>query len=125
MKRILAALTMVLALPLAAWAAPGDMSVATFLAKADRLQSLGPAALLSSDLNLLKSEGKAGGESYKARLMRERAAGRPSSCPPEGAKINSDELLAFLRTYPPAARPRINMRQAVADYFIKKYPCRK
>ena len=127
MKRLLMALALVggLALPSALLAAPGDMSVAVFLAKADALKAKGPLALFSSDLPLLKAEGKAGGDAYRARLIRERAEGKPSSCPPEGAKIDSDELLAFLRTYPAKARPRLTIRQGVADYFIKKFPCRK
>ena len=126
MKRLLMALALVfgLALPSALLAAPGDMSVAVFLAKAEALKAKGPLALFSSDLALLKAEGKAGGEAYRARLKTERAAGKPSSCPPAGVKIDSDELVAFLRTYPAAARPRVTIRQGVADYFIKKYPCR-
>ena len=127
MKRLLIAMALVfgLALPSALLAAPGDMSVAVFLAKAEALQAKGPLAMFSSDLPLLKAEGKAGGEAYRARLKQERAAGHPSSCPPDSAKINSDELLIFLRTYPAAARPRMTIRQGVADYFIKKFPCRK
>ena len=125
MKRFLALLAALLLLPVAALAAPGDMSVATFLAKAEALQAKGVTAMFSSDVGVLKSEGKAAGQVYKAQLQAEKAQGRPSSCPPPGVKINSDELLTFLRTYPTAARPRISMKQAFADYFIKKYPCRK
>ncbi|HOB15393.1 MAG TPA: hypothetical protein PK680_08260 [Novosphingobium sp.] len=105
-------------------AAPGDMNVATFLAKADALKAKGAAALFSPDIKLLQAEGNAAGEHYKARLKAERAAGKPSSCPPQGARINSDQLLAFLRTYPEAARPRVSMKQAMADYFIRHFPCR-
>ena len=125
MKRWMFALAIAVSVPSALFAAPGDMSVAAFLAKADALKAQGPMALFSSDLTLLKAEGKAGGEAYRVRLLRERAAGRPSSCPPEGAKIDSDELLAFLRTYPVGVRGRVSIRQGVADYFIRKYPCRK
>lgn len=127
MKRLIVSLALLfgLALTSTAQAAPGDMSVAVFLAKADALKAQGPLAMFSADLPLLRAEGKAGGDAYRARLKQERAAGRPSSCPPEDAKINSDELLAFLRTYPAAARPRVKIRQGVADYFIRKYPCRK
>ena len=125
MKRWMFALAIAVSVPSALFAAPGDMSVTAFLAKADALKAQGPMALFSSDLTLLKAEGKAGGEAYRVRLLRERAAGRPSSCPPEGAKIDSDELLAFLRTYPAGVRGRVSIRQGVADYFIRKYPCRK
>jgi len=123
MKKYLAALA-ILALPAALYAAPGDMNVATFLAKADALEAKGPMALFSSDIGVLKAEGQAAGEAYRNRLSAERAAGRPSSCPPKGTKVNSDELLAFLRTYPATVRPKVPMKQAIGDYFIKKYPCR-
>lgn len=124
MKRLLGLLALLLAIPMAALAAPGDMNVATFLAKADALRAKGAGALFSSDMGLLKSEGRAAGEHYKARLNREKAEGRPSSCPPPGTKIKSDDLLAFLRTYPATVRPKTSMKQAMADYFIKMYPCR-
>jgi hypothetical protein len=119
-------LTMLTALSLAApaLAAAGDMSVATFLAKADALEKKGAMALFSSDIKVLKAEGTAAGKAYRARLDRERAAGNPSSCPPKGTKVDSDQLLAHLRSYPAAQRPSISMKTAFADMFIKKYPCR-
>jgi hypothetical protein len=113
---------MALATPL--MAAPGDMSVAAFLGKADALKAKGAAALFSSDIKVLRTEGQAAGEAYRARLNAERAAGKPSSCPPKGTKVNSDKLLAHLRTYPENVRPRVSMKQAMADYFIRNYPCR-
>jgi cytochrome c553 len=122
MNKILAALALA-ALPGALLAAPGDMNVATFLAKADALRAKGPAALFSSDVGLLRAEGTAAGEAYRARLARERAAGKPSSCPPKGTKVGQNELLAHLRAYPAGTRPSVTMKQAMADYFIKKYPC--
>ncbi|MBA4161006.1 MAG: hypothetical protein C0515_02735 [Novosphingobium sp.] len=123
MKRILATLA-ILALPTALYAAPGEMNVATFLAKADALKAKGAMALFSSDINVLKAEGTAAGEAYRARLAKERATGRPSSCPPKGANVNSSDLLNHLRGYPAAAKPKVSMKQAMADFFIKKYPCR-
>ena len=114
MKRLILVLaaSMTLAAPLLA--APGDMTVATFLGKADALKAKGAAALFSSDIKVLRAEGEAAGGAYKARLTHEKAAGRPSSCPPKGARVNSDQLLAFLRTYPEAVRPRVSMKQAMA-----------
>ena len=121
--RILAALAAV-AVPSALLAAPGDMSVAAFLGKADALTAKGAMALFSGDIGVLKSEGQAAGAAYRAQLQAERAAGRPSSCPPKGTKMNSDELLTFLRSYPAAVRPQVPMKQAIADLFARKYPCR-
>lgn len=123
MKHILFALAGSLALASPLLAAHGDMSVAAFLGKADALKAKGPMALFSSDIGVLKSEGQAAGEAYRARLQNERAAGKPSSCPPKGTKVNSDKLLDHLRTYPAPTRPKVSMKQAMADYFIKTYPC--
>lgn len=107
-----------------AHAAGGDMSVAAFLSKADALKAKGAMALFSPDIKVLQAEGQAAGEAYRSRLVSERAAGKPSSCPPKGAKVSSDQVLSHLRTYPAPARPRVTMRSAMADFFIKTYPCR-
>ena len=123
MKRISLALIASLSLAAPSMAAPGDMNVAAFLAKADALRAKGPMALFSSDFKLLKSEGEAAGEAYRSRLNAERAAGRPSSCPPKGAKVSSDKLLSFLRSYPEHVRPRTSMKQAMGDFFARTYPC--
>lgn len=124
MKRM--ALTIAVCLSFAAplAAAPGDMNVATFLAKAEALKAKGPMALFSSDYKLLQAEGKAAGEAYRTRLNAERAAGRPSSCPPKGTKVSSESILAHLRTYPAPKRPQTSMSQAMADYFLRTFPCR-
>lgn len=106
-----------------AMATSGDMSVATFLSKADALKAKGFMALGSPDIKLLRAEGQAAGMAYGARLQQERAAGKPSSCPPKGARPSSKEVLAHLRTYPADKRAAINMKAAMADYFIKTYPC--
>lgn len=117
----------IVAAPAASLAAPalaaGDMSVATFLAKADALKARGMGALFSPDMKLLKGEGQAAGQAYRQRLTAERAAGRPSSCPPKGVTVSSNDLLAFLRTYPEGQRPRVTMNAAMADFFIHKWPC--
>ncbi|MFM5885351.1 MAG: hypothetical protein ACKOQ3_08535 [Novosphingobium sp.] len=107
-----------------ALAAPGDMSVAAFLAKADALRAKGAMALFSSDMGVLKSEGMAAGMAYRDRLRAEKAQGKPSSCPPQGTKVNSNDLIAHLRAYEPAVRPTKSMRAAMADFFIAKYPCK-
>ena len=124
MTRLMMVLLAAVMLPTALLAAPGDMSVAAFLGKADALKAKGAMAMFSGDIKVLKAEGKAAGEAYKARLNSERADGRPSSCPPPGTKIDSNELLGFLRTYPATTRPQVSMKQAMAEFFIRKYPCR-
>jgi hypothetical protein len=122
-KRSVLTLTLLLtAAP--ALAGPGDMSVAAFLAKVDGLKAKGMMAMFSGDIKVLKAEGMAAGEAYKKRLAAERTQGRPSSCPPKGSTVNSDQLIAHLNTYAPAVRPATSMKTAFADYFIKTYPCR-
>ena len=123
MKRLTLPVLALLAMPSALLAARGDMTLAVFVAKADALQAQGPLALFSPELEVLKAEGKAAGASYRVRLLNERAAGRPSSCSPDNAQIVPEELVAFLKKYPAKIRPRVSIRQGVADYFIMKYPC--
>jgi hypothetical protein len=114
----------ILSLAAPALAAPGDMSIAVFIAKADALKAKGMLALSDPDMKRLQGEGSAAGQAYRSRLTRERAAGKPSSCPPQGAKISSDQLLAHLRTYPAARRGSVSIKTAMADYFIKTWPCK-
>ena len=124
MKFRMLALVLPLLAATPALAVPGDMSVATFLAKADALRAKGAMALFSADYKALKSEGQAAGQAYRVRLAAERAQGKPSSCPPKPAPVDSNSLLAHLRTYPAAHREHIAMRTAMADLFIKTWPCR-
>lgn len=107
-----------------AHAAGGEMSVAAFLAKADALKAKGPMALFSPDIKVLQQEGQAAGLAYKAQLDAERSQGRPSSCPPKGVKISSDQVLTHLRSYPADLRPRTTMRAAIGDMFKRSWPCR-
>ena len=107
-----------------ALAAGGNMSVAAFLAKADALKAKGAMALFSPDIKLLRAEGQAAGEAYKLRLQAERKAGNPSSCPPKGTRPGQGEVMTHLRSYPTEHRGHITMKTAIADYFVKRYPCR-
>jgi len=124
MKRAVFAIAVSLMLCTPVIAAPGEMSVASFLAKADALRAKGPMALFSSDYKLLKQEGEAAGARYRERLLQERAAGKPSSCAPKGTRPNNNQFIAYLRTYPEAVRPRTPMHEAMAGYFIKNHPCK-
>lgn len=104
--------------------ASGDMSVATFLAKADALKAKGLGALGSPDIKLLRKEAEAGGAIYRARLQSDKAAGKPPhSCPPKKASTNSDQFLSHLRSYPAATRPKTTITTAVFDLMKKRYPC--
>lgn len=108
-------------------AAPGDMDVATFLVKAEKLEKKGVTALFSSDLKVLKREVEASAEAYRAQIKSDRAAGRTAhSCPPAkgAAKLGSDELLAHFRSYPAAKRSSMTVRSGFFDMMAKRFPCR-
>lgn len=105
-------------------AGSGDMNVATFLAKADALKARGMGALGSPDIKILYGEAKAAGKTYRETIAADKKAGRtPHSCPPKTASLNSEQLLAHLRTYPAAVRPKTTITTAMFDAMKKRYPC--
>ena len=70
-----------------ATAAPGDMSIAAFLAKADALKAKGPMALFSGDIKVLQTEGQAGG--LTAHSSRPSAKpGTPAAARPKPSKCH-------------------------------------
>ena len=104
--------------------APGDMSVAAFLARATSLERLGPLALATPQGNQLKGEVVAAGKRYKARIDAERRAGRKTtSCPPESGSLSPDQWLAHLRSYPVPARKSVSVYSAFDALMKKRYPC--
>ena len=113
-----------LAAPLLCAMAPGDMSVAAFLARATSLERLGPLALATPQGNQLKGEVVAAGKRYKARIDAERRAGRKTtSCPPESGSLTPDQWLSHLRSYPVAARKSVSVYSAFDALMKKRYPC--
>jgi hypothetical protein len=99
------------------------MPVATFLAKADALEKRGAMALFSSDLKLLKSEIVASGKALRRETEADRRDGRrPAACLPERAGTDSKELIAYLRSLPPAQRS-MPIKAAFAGLMARKYPC--
>ncbi|MBL0914107.1 MAG: hypothetical protein IBJ13_00875 [Sphingopyxis sp.] len=104
--------------------APGDMSVAAFLARATSLERLGPLALATPDAQLLKGEVIAAGKRYKARIDAERKAGRKTtSCPPESGTLTPEQWMAHLRSYPVERRKSISVYSAFDGLMRKRYPC--
>lgn len=110
------------AVPVAALQA---MTVSAFLQKAEALEKKGVMALMSSDLRVLKNEVQSSAETLKAeRLAAERAGRRGAYCPPQNARgLDSRELLAHLRSIPPAQRDRMEVRDALRGLLARKYPC--
>lgn len=126
MKKLFICMVLAFA-PVVAQAAPGDMSVATFITKATALEKQGPLALMSSDLRLLKAEMTGAGAFYRAQLAADKNAGRaPHSCPPAkgSVKMNSNEIMAHMRSYPVAQRNSVSLKQAFRDMMGKRFPCR-
>jgi|CXWL01.1.fsa_nt_gi hypothetical protein len=106
-------------------AASAEMSVATFIAKADALAAKGFLAMMSPDLKLLQGEMKAAGKDWRADIAAARARGEvPHSCPPqESVGMKSDEILAYFRTVPMAQHGATSVKAAFYAMMKKRYPC--
>jgi len=123
MRRIAFAL-LVAALPATALQAQ-TMPVSTFLAKANALKSKGALAVFSGDLKLLKAEVNNSAKAYGNDVKAARKAGKLThSCPPAGTKLsmNSDELLGYFNSIPPAQR-NMSVKTAFYGLMKKKFPC--
>jgi len=120
-KRALPAL---LAAPLLCGMAPGDMSVAAFLARANAVTRLGPLAMATPEAYRLKNEVIATARRYKARIDTQRRAGRKTtSCPPESGTLTPEEWLAHLNGYPARVRGKVSIYAAFDALMKKRYPC--
>ncbi|KGB53713.1 hypothetical protein FG95_03123 [Sphingopyxis sp. LC363] len=117
-------LPVLLTAPLLCAMAPGDMSVAAFLARAASIERLGPLALATPQGHQLKGEVIAAGKRYKARIDAERRAGRKTtSCPPESGDVSPDQWLSHLRSYPVSVRRKVSIYSAFDALMKKRYPC--
>ena len=117
-------LPVLLTAPLLCATAPGDMSIAAFLMRADSLARLGPLALATPQGNQLKGEVIAAGKRYKARIDADRRAGRKTtSCPPESGTLTPDQWLGHLRSYPAPVRTKVSIHAAFDALMKKRYPC--
>lgn len=117
-------LPVLLTAPLLCAMAPGDMSVAAFLARAASIERLGPLALATPQGHQLKGEVIAAGKRYKARIDAERRAGRKTtSCPPESGDLSPDQWLSHLRSYPVSVRRKVSVYSAFDALMKKRYPC--
>ncbi|MFM2100598.1 MAG: hypothetical protein RLZZ366_2137 [Pseudomonadota bacterium] len=104
--------------------AHAEMSVSTFLAKADALKAKGMMAMLSSDVGLLKTEMQTAVQSFKADDALAKQAGKPSvACVPAKTKLDSEEIIGFFRTIPAPQAPRISVKTGLSAMLAKRYPC--
>lgn len=107
-------------------AAAPEMTAGQFLAGMKKAESLGPAAILSSDARALRAETDRVRQLYIASAIREKqAGGARHSCPPADGKpkMTGDELRGYLTKLSPAAR-RQPFRVAVFNLMKQKYPCK-
>jgi hypothetical protein len=121
---LVTAISLSVAAPLAA--KPGDMTLAQFLPKAEKLQKRGMLAMFSDDLKLVKREVEGASADYRARIEADRKAGKPAhSCPPPKGKgsMTSKELLAHFRSYPESRWSSVSVRSGFFDLMKKRYPC--
>jgi hypothetical protein len=111
--------------------AAAQLSVADVLAKADALQRKGVFAVFSSDLRAIKAEANSDMTAFGTDYFTAAQAHRPlPACPPkEGPNklritVDTDDLLQFYRSIPPARRG-MSSRQAFTDFMSRKFPCPK
>lgn len=100
------------------------MPVSEVLTKAEALKKKGAMAVFSSDLRLIKNELETSGKQLRdERRATLKAGGKPAYCPPAKGNFDSDELLAYLRTIPPAQRG-MSFKAAYKSFLVKKFPCK-
>ncbi|MEY4269655.1 MAG: hypothetical protein RLZZ58_871 [Pseudomonadota bacterium] len=106
-------------------AAAGDMSIATFLGKADGLKAKGILAMGSPEIEVLKGEMQGATRAYRTRIEGDKKAGKaPHSCPPAQAKMTSNDLMKHFRSYPASRQSNVSVRTGFFDLMKKRYPCK-
>ncbi len=107
-------------------AATSEMTAGQFLAAMNKAESLGPAALMSSDVRALRTESDRVLGMYRADIDKQSKAGGPRhSCPPPKGqgKMKGEDLKIYL-TQLPAAKKQQSFRTALYDFMKQKYPCK-
>lgn len=107
-------------------AAASEMTVNEFLQGMEKAESLGPAALLSSDVRALRAESDRVRQLYIDDAARQKkAGGKRHSCPPADGKpkMSGEELRVYLTKLPAAAKKQ-PFRVAVFNLMKQKYPCK-
>lgn len=106
--------------------ATSEMTAAQFLAAMNKAESLGPAALMSSDVRALRAESDRVLTLYRSDIAKQAKTGGPRhSCPPpkgEG-KMKGEELKSWL-TQLPVAKQKQPFRTALYDFMKQNYPCK-
>ena len=103
------------------------ISAGEFLNRAEPMLKKSKATLIfSREARYLVKELGSSAERTRARLDADRSAGRATAAciPPKGkARINANELLAYIRALPPSQKAQ-SLDHAFAGHMAQKYPCR-
>jgi hypothetical protein len=117
---IAATALILISLPAAAMA----MNAQSFYARGMALKNMGPAAMVSPDLQPLLDEAKRSSKLVKAENDKAKLAGKPLFCGPAKNSMTAEELLAEFGRIPKPRRSKITVTQALREIAIRKYPCR-
>lgn len=98
--------------------------VATFLAQVEAVKGKGMMAMFSSDLKQLMREIGGSMKALKEERLRAVAAGhRPAYCPAGKAELSRQELFAAMKAVRAAARPKVQVKDALRRGLARKYRC--
>ena len=123
MKKV--GLALAAAVVIATPALAAERTTEAFYAEATALKAKGAMALFSGRIGPLTKEGQTAGEVLRQqRLAAIQKGQKPTYCPPEGAKMKSDEMLAGLGRIPQAERARLPLSQGMLRVLQAKWPCR-
>lgn len=118
------AIGIVAALALAGTAQAAERTTEAFYAEATALKAKGPMALFSGRIKPLMAEGQAAGELLRQQRMAAIKRGeKPSYCPPDGAKMQSNEMMDGLGKLPQAERKALPLSQGMLRVLQAKWPC--
>ncbi|MBS0255371.1 MAG: hypothetical protein JSS36_09230 [Proteobacteria bacterium] len=82
-------------------------------------------ALLTGRVGPMMKEAQSAGLSARDQRRAALAHGeRATYCPPDKARINSEEMLRLLGQIPAAERSKLPLSQGMARAFALKWPCR-
>jgi hypothetical protein len=116
---VAAAALLMISFPAASFA----MDAQSFYARGLALKNMGPAAMVSPDLQPLLAEVRRASKTVKAENDKAKLAGKPLFCAPERS-MTPEQLLAEFGRIPKARRSKITVTQALREIAIRKYPCR-
>ncbi|WP_296677060.1 hypothetical protein [Novosphingobium sp.] len=123
MKRLSLAVTV--ALTFASPALAAERTTEAFYADAAALKAKGAMALFSGKLRPLMQEGQATGEALRQQRQAAIKRGeKPTYCPPQNAKMGSEEMLSGLGAIPQNERRALPLSVGMLRVLQAKWPCR-